>query len=168
MGDQELSVIERHIADGFIDMEERDKAFAVEYVTNGFKHREAAEAVGLSKSVGLTKLREPLVGVFIGHLQEQNNTAKLITMQFVETQYLEILPKLKGEEEIDMVDAKDGRNYRVKKFHSAELVSVLRDLGKSSGYIAPDVGESRALVNVQINLGDLAGKDPIEVKVNES
>ncbi len=163
--DQAVSLVERHVANGFIDMEERDKAFAVEYITNGFRHLEAAESVGLSRSSGLTKLRDPIIGAFIGYLQEQNNTAKLITTQFIETQYLEILPKLKGEEEIDMVDLKDGVSFKVKKFHSAELVSVLRDLGKSSGYIAPEVGGGGGTVNVQVNLGDLAGKDfQVEVK----
>jgi len=163
-GNQEL--IERHTANGFIDMEERDKAFAVEYITNGFKHLDAAEAVGLSRSSGLNLLRNPLVGAFIGHLQEQSNTAKLITQQFVETQYLEILPKLKGEEEVDIVDIKNGGTFKAKKFHSAEVVSVLRDLGKSSGYIAPEPGGGGGnQVFVQLNLGDLAGDDPIEVVV---
>ncbi len=169
MSEQELSLVERHVANGFIDMEERDKAFAVEYITNGFKHLDAAEAVGLTRSAGLRMLRDPLVGAFVGHLQEQNNTAKLITTQFVEQQYLEILPKLKGEEESEHVDLKEGTSFLAKKFHSAELVSVLRDLGKSSGYIAPDAGSGGGgpAVNVQINLGDLAGPDPIEVQINE-
>ena len=159
--------LERHMANGFIDMSERDKAFGVEYLTNGFKHREAAIEVGLHAGSGLAKLRDPLVGAFIGHLQSEANQAKLITTQFVEAQYLEILPKLKGEEEIDIVDIKNGVAVKVKKFHSAELVSVLRDLGKSSGYIAPDVGPAGGQVNVQINLGDLAGEHKVEVIVDE-
>jgi hypothetical protein len=148
-------------------MPEQDKAFAVEYITNGFKHREAAMEVGLHAGTGLTRLRDPLIGAFIAHLQSQNNIAKLITTQFVEAQYLEILPKLKGEEEIDVVDIKEGVSVKVKKFHSAELVSVLRDLGKSSGYIAPDLGPSGGNVNVQINLGDLAGDRLVQVEVNK-
>ena len=144
----------------FKDMPERDKAFAVEYITNGFKHNEAAETVGLSRSSGLSKLRNPLVSRFIAKLQEDSNTAKLITQQFVEAQYLEILPKLKGEEEVSIHDHKTGETIQAKKFHSAELVSVMRDLGKSSGYIAPDIGGGGgAAVLVQINLGDLAGDD---------
>lgn len=146
------------LEDDFRDMEERDKAFAVEYLTNGFKHNNAAEAVGLSRASGLSKLRNPLVSRFIAKLQSDSNTAKLITQQFVEAQYLEILPKLKGEEDVEMVDLKSGESFMGKKFHSAEIVSVLRDLGKSSGYIAPDVGGSGGpTVNVQINMGDLIG-----------
>jgi hypothetical protein len=157
--------IERHEANGFIDMPEQDKAFAVEYITNGFKHRKAATEVGFHADAGIRKLRDPLIGAFISHLQSENNVAKLITTQFVEQQYLEILPKLKGEEEVDIVDIKEGASFKAKKFHSAELVSVLSHLGKSSGYIAPDVGPNVGQVNVQINLGDLAGD--VEVLVDE-
>ena len=141
---------------------EQDKAFAVEYVTNGFKHLDAAQAVGLSRSSGLRKLRDPLIGAFIGYLQENANQAKLITQQFVEQQYIEVLPMLKGEIEVPIHDLKSGETTNAKKFHSAEVVSVLRDLGKSSGYIQPEFGPSAATVNVQINLADLAGDIVIE------
>ena len=156
----DLSLLERQLANGWADVEERDKAFSVEYLTNGFNHCNAAESVGLSRSSGMRKLRNPLVSAFISYLQEQNSSAKLITQQFVEAQYLEILPKLKGDEDVDMVDLKTGESFRARKFHSAEIVSVLRDLGKSSGYIAPDVGVggSGPTVNVQINLADLSGE----------
>ena len=109
--------------------------------------------------MGIVKLRDPLVSRFIAKLQEDANTAKLITQNFVEAQYLEILPQLKGEEDVALYNNQTGEGVLAKKFHSAELVSVLRDLGKSSGYIAPDVGgPAGAVVNVQINLGDLTGE----------
>lgn len=167
-GSNELSVIERHLANGFVDMEERDKAFAVEYITNGFRHSEAAEAIGLPRSSGVGKIRNPVIRAFISYLQEQNNVGKIITQQFVEAQYLEILPMLKGEEEVEIVDMKNGGTFKAKKFHSAEVVSVLRDLGKSSGYIAPEYGGGGTVVNVQLNLTDLVGEHPIEVKVNDN
>lgn len=155
---EEQSLLERQIANGWKDLGEQDRAFAVEYLTNGFKHNNAAEAVGLARSSGLTKLRTPIVGAFIGFLQDQSSTAKLITRQFVEAQYLEILPMLKGEENVPIHDQKSGETVMAKKFHSAEIVSVLRDLGKGTGYIAPDnAGDGGATVNVQINLSDLRG-----------
>ena len=143
----------------FTHVSEQDKAFAVEYLTNGFKHLDAAEAVGLSRSLGLTRLRDPQITRFIAKLQEDANTAKLITQQFVEAQYLEILPQLKGEEDVSIHNSNTGETVLAKKFHSAELVSVLRDLGKSSGYIAPDHNNGAGpTVNVQINLSDLTGE----------
>ena len=146
----------------FSELSERDKAFAVEYLTNGFKHRDAAEAVGLSANSGTTLLRR--TGPFVEHLQSTSRNAALITKDFVEARYLELLPMLMGEEEVPLVDAKTGHEFSAKKFHSAESVSVLRDLAKSSGYIAPELGGGGPTVNVQINIGDLAGDDDFRVK----
>jgi hypothetical protein len=161
------SLIEEERARGWTGIAEKDKAFAFEYITNGFNHREAAVSIGMAPGSGISKLRHPLVGAFIQYLQEQSNKAKFITQQFVEQQYLEILPKLKGEEEVDIVDIKEGTSFKAKKFHSAELVSTLRDLGKSSGYIAPDTGPKGSMVNVQINMGNFVGDDPVEVIIDD-
>lgn len=156
------------LENGFSDLAERDKAFAVEYLANGFNHGAAAESVGLNRTSGLRKLRDPSIGAFIEYLQSQHLTGRLITQKFVEQQYLEILPKLKGEEDIDVVDHKEGSSFRAKKFHSAELVSVLRDLGKGSGYIAPEIGPGGSPVNIQINLGDIAGDDSFRPEVGHN
>jgi len=159
-------LILRNRESGWPDVGERDRAFAVEYITNGYKHGDAAEAVGLVRSSGTRKLREPLVSAFIRFMQETRQNSKLITQHFVEQKYLEVLPKLMGEEEVDVYDAKEGVSVRVKKFHSAETVSVLRDLGKAAGYIADD-GPRGAAVNVQINMGGFTGEEPTIVIEHE-
>ena len=155
-------LIARNRESGWVDLSEREKAFAVEYTTNGFKHKAAAESVGLSD--GLRQLRKPLVGAFIAFLQESSLNAKMITQSFVEQKYLELLPKLMGEEEIPMVDLKTGETFHAKKLHSAEVVSVLRDLGKSSGYIAPEIGPGGSPVQVNINMGDFVGVPEVVIE----
>ena len=148
--------------ESFTNLPERDKAFAVEYITNGFNHAEAAVAVGLSKKSGISKLRSPLVAKFIAHLQASTANAKIITQEFVEAKYLEILPKLMGEEDVPLFDHKEGVTVNAKKFHSAETVSVLRDLGKAAGYVAPD-GPKGGNVNVIVDLGGFTGQPNITV-----
>ena len=111
----------------------------------------------------MRKLRAPLVQGFIAYLQDQRAKASIITREFVEQQYLEILPMLKGEEEVPLITPQ-GDSYNAKKFHSGETVSVLRDLSKAAGYIAEEVGHN-APVNIQINIGDLAGDDDFKMPV---
>lgn len=149
--------------ESFTDLAEKDRAFAVEYITNGFNHRKAAVAVGLSPNTGISKLRQPLVSKFIAHLQESSQNAAVITKQFVEAKYLEILPKLMGEEEVPIFDHKEGVTIEGRKFHSAEVVSVLRDLGKAAGYVAPE-GPKGGSVNVTIDLGGFTGEPQIVIE----
>lgn len=151
------ALVERNIKSGWTDLPEIDRAFAVEYMCNGFKHCEAAEAVGLKRSSGLRKLRAPLVQGFITYLNDQRIKARLITQEFVEAKYIELLPKLLGEEEVPLVSPQ-GESYTAKKFHSGEAVSVLRDLGKAAGYVPEETG-NKASVNVTINMGSLYGEE---------
>lgn len=152
--------------ESFTDLSELDRAFSVEYITNGFKHREAATTVGLSANQGISKLRQPLVSKFIAHLQDSSIAAKLITQEFVEAKYLEVLPKLMGEEEVPLYDHKEGVTTNAKKFHSAETVSVLRDLGKAAGYVAPE-GPKGGNVNVTIDLGGFTGEPTVIIEHEE-
>jgi len=159
------TLISNNAEAGWPDLDERDRAFAVEYITNGFSHNDAAEAVGLSRKSGLKKLREPLIGAFIRHLQASTANAKIITQQFVEQKYLEVLPKLMGEEDVPLFDHKEGISISAKKFHSAETVSVLRDLGKAAGYVAPE-GPKGGNVHVTIDLGGFTGQsEPVGVTI---
>ena len=158
------ALVDRNRQTGWKDLPEVDRAFAIEYITNGFNHANAAEAVGLTKSSGLRKLRAPLVQGFIAYLQDQRAKASIITREFVEQQYLEILPKLKGEEAVPLVSPQ-GDAYEAKKFHSGETVSVLRDLSKAAGY-TPEEIKGGAVVNVQRNMQGLCGE--VEIKVQPS
>lgn len=155
-------LVERNQENNWIDLSDQDKAFAYVYILNGYNHLEAAEEVGIARSGALRTLRKPLVSAFISHLQTENFTASRITKDFVESQYLEILPKLKGEEDIAYVTGM-GLEVEVKKFHGSELISVLRDLSKSSGY-QKEEEINKSQVNIQMNFG--AVMDKPEVIIN--
>ena len=159
------ALVDRNRQTGWKDLPESDRAFAIEYITNGFNYADAAETIGLARTSGIRKLRAPLVQGFIAYIQDQRAKASLITREFVEQQYLEILPKLKGEESVQLITPQ-GDSYEAKKFHSGEVVSVLRDLGKAAGFTPEEVGHS-APVNIQINIGDLAGDDNFVVEIND-
>lgn len=156
-------LVKRNQESDWIDLSNQHKAFAFEYVANGYKHIQAAAEVGIAKSGALRTLRTPLVSAFIAHLQEKHFTTQIITKQFVENQYLELIPFLKGEEEVPLVNGQ-GDSFEALKFHGSELVAVLRDLGKVTGYQQEDEG-NKGMVNIQMNFGDVMNKP--EVIINE-
>ena len=149
--EESLVLIERNRDSGWPDLPDQRKGFGYIYLSNGYNHREAAKKVGFSKNSGMKILREPLVSAFIQYLQEKHFTTSIITKQFVEDQYLQILPYLKGEEEIPIVNGQGG-TANVKKFHASELTAVLRDLSKVTGYQKEDES-NKNITNIQINYG---------------
>lgn len=146
-----VRLIQRNKEIGWPDIPHQKKAFAHEYILNGYNHREAAKEVGIAASSGIRVLREPLVSAYVAHLQETNFTSQIITKQFVEHQYLELIPFLKGEREIPIVTG-SGAEIDACKFHGSELVAVLRDLSKITGY-QKEEENNKNLVNIEINFG---------------
>lgn len=156
-------MIARNMETGWVDLTEQKKAFAYEYIANGFKHREAAAKIGFNPNSAMSVLRDPMVSAFISHLQEKHFTSTIITKQFVESYYLELLPRLAGEEEIDVVNA-SGECFRAKKFHGSEIVSVLRDLSKATGYAKEE--DKSNIVNIQMNFAAVMSKPEVIIDGN--
>ena len=152
-------LVERNRLSDWEDLSPEQRAFAYEYLQNGYNHREAAKVAGYKPDNGYRMLRHPLIASFILKLQEEAYDQSLLTKQFVEAQYLEILPKLKGQEDVPMITGQ-GEEILAKKFHSAETVAVLRDLSKISG-MQVEEKQNRNAVNVQINVGAMRGESPI-------
>ena len=90
------------------------------------------------------------MAALIADLQEQMQLRTTINADFIRTKWLEMLPKLMGEEEVAMVD-KDGAQFAAKKFHSADATRALVELGKSTKFYADGSGGS-ASVNISIDL----------------
>ncbi len=154
-------LIERNRLTDWEDLSPEQRAFVFEYMQNGFNHREAARVTGFKPNNGFRMLRHPLVASYIQHLQEEQYERSLLTKSFVEAQYLEIIPKLKGNEEVPLVTGM-GEEVFVKKFHSAEMVSVLRDLSKISG-MQTEEKQNKNSVSVTINLGAFKNENPEKV-----
>lgn len=148
------SIIDRNRANGWDDLDPKRKAFALEYLANGHDHRAAAEKTGFGASRGMRLLREPLTNAYIDHVQNAHYSGRLITKQFVTSQYMRLLPMLMGDEEINIV-LSNGAEMTGKKFHAASAVSVLRDLAKATGYISDVNAEPNdGLVEVLRELGE--------------
>lgn len=123
-----------------------ERAFAMEYVSNGYNHIKAAESIGLNRSKGIRLVKNPIVQLLIKELQDKQHTLSLVTNEFVMTCYMRLLPKLMGEDDIPQVvmnrDSGDTDTVDIKKFHAAETVAVLRDMAKMVGDYNID-GESK-------------------------
>ena len=140
--------------------------FVIEYVSNGYDHRAAAASVGFPAERGIRMLRSDLVREKLAELSSIKEETGIITKGFVEHAYLKLMPKLMGEEEVPLVTPA-GEEYMACKFHSGEVVSVLRDLSKISGYMKPEESANKSLVNIIINPEAMSGKPIIDVVPNE-
>ena len=74
-----------------------------------------------------------MIAAYISYLQEESNVADIITNDFIRTQFLNLIPILSGQVDIPMVLA-NGQQLEAKKFHSSELISVLKELAKSTKF----------------------------------
>ena len=149
--------IARHRDNNWVDFPLDLKAFAYAYLEH-YNHRKAAESIGRAPSAGISLVRNPLISAYISHLLEKRNISNVITEDFIRSQYIQLLPKLMGEEPIPAVD-KDGIEMQVKKFHSNELVSVLRELGKSTKFYENGSGGS-GNVSVNLNFNSVMSEKP--------
>lgn len=167
----ELASLERPIKEMISEMRESNwaslsadrRAFAMAYLRS-YSHVQAARDIG-RPGKGLVYMRDPQTSAFISDLQEQFEAINLVTDQWVRNKWIEVLPKLMGEEEI-MAVTPHGEEVAIKKFHSSETVAALRELGKSTKFYAEGSGNSgEGGVNVTINLGSMVSEPPVvEVK----
>lgn len=127
------ALIKRNKAEDWPDLDPQRRAFALRYIID-YDHREAAEEVGLNKENALKYIREPLTSAYIAYLQEESNISDIITNDFIRTQFLNLIPMLSGQVDVPMIVGKDGRQVEAKKFHSNELISVLKELAKSTKF----------------------------------
>ena len=68
----------------FENVDPQHKAFALEYLVNGYKHRDAAEKVGLSPNSGLRIRRLPIVAAYINYLQEKQIQDTIVSQAFID------------------------------------------------------------------------------------
>ena len=132
---------------GFLSLTQAQRNFAIEF-TKCASHLEAADHAEIPRDKALRTLRDPLVACFINYLNQQKEHYSLIDASFIEVQYLGLLSKLMGEEEVPMLD-KEGTPMKRKVFHSSEAVALLRDMAKISGHYKDDPS---VVVNVAAQL----------------
>lgn len=138
--------------DNWARLDAKRKAFAYKYIET-YDHCEAAKAAGFSRSAGLGLLRDPLIVAFIDDLQQVMGERSIITRDFINVQWMKVLPKLMGEEEVMLGVDKDGMQQEGYKFHASEAVRAVTELSKSTNFYAG--GSGNANVSVNINLAAL-------------
>ena len=158
--DEQRSFLAEERESGFIRLEQPKRMFALEFVATG-SIAEACKAGGIKSDAGRRWLRDPHIAAFIHYLNQQQEHYSLINASFIETQYLSLLGKLLGEEEVALVD-KDGAQFRAKKFDGSGAVAALRDLAKISGHYKED----GTTVNVQVTTLTDAQKKFLDEKLN--
>lgn len=150
--------IERLRDDGWNDLDPLKRAFAISYSYCN-SHVEAAREIGKAGQ-GLKFLRDPFVRALIADMQAELAKISIINRSFVEQKMLETLEKLEGNVPVPMVTM-SGDSYEEHKFHSGEVVTLLRDMGKIAQIVPKDDGPVGG-VNIQINLGAMVGSDKEE------
>ena len=122
-------------ANGWPDLTEAQKLFGMAYVES-YVINTSAMSAGVSAVEAGKWLRDPLMLEFINELQSHLNNRSVITKDFINLQWLKLMPKLMGEEEVPIFDK--GVTVMEKKFHSSEAVSLLKELSKSTDFYEVD------------------------------
>jgi hypothetical protein len=148
------NTMEEQASFGWPDVTDQQKMFVHKYLID-FNHRKAAEAVGIDPDKAIFTLRDPLVNAYVKYLRRGLEAKELLAREMVAHEWLSILPKLKGEEEVACV-TKEGIEVDAKKFHGPELIRALTELSKITG-LAPDVIQSGGKngVSITLNFGGL-------------
>jgi len=160
-------VIAHNMENGWPDLDPKRKAFCFYYIEN-YDHRDAAKRAGFSVSTGSKLLRETLVAAFIGACQEKLAERSIINRDFVNVQWLKLLPKIMGEEEVPMV-TRDGDFYEAKKFHASEAVRIVGELSKSTNFYAGGSGGTAAVtVNINLEAMGVDKEKPVGVTIESN
>lgn len=153
-------LIARNRENGWPDIEPQHKGFALKYVEQ-YSIKDAASAVGIGVAKAKELLRQPLVMAYLNDIQDTLAQRSIINRDFINIQWLKLLPKVMGEEEIPIVDVKNGIAFSAKEFNANAAAKVLTELSKSTNFYADGSGGT-ASVTVNIDLSALGINSPTE------
>ena len=149
------ALVLRNRENGYEDLTPQLRMFAFSFVED-YNHRRAAEFVDLPASRGIGLIRDPLVSALINDIQSELEERSILSTDFVRTMWLQILPKLLGEEAIPLVD-KDGIESTALKFHASESVRALTEIGKATKFYDEGSGSTGTVIN--LNFGSVGVRD---------
>jgi len=141
--------------EGFVNLTPYQRQFALEFVLSGASLKKIARVMELPRPMIQKMYNDPVTRAYITDLQKEVAAQRVINDQWVENQILQNMPKLLGEEPVDIVTSK-GCHIKKRKYHAAELTSLFRHFG--GGQESKQAGAGG--VNVQINFGDILSKPP--------
>jgi len=138
--------------EGYVSLAPFQLQFALEFVLSGTSLRKIARLMDLPVPVVQRMYNEPVTRAYIADLQKEVAAQRIINDQWIENQIMRNMPKLLGEEPVDIVTSK-GCHIRKKKYHGPEIVSLLKHFSSQDQKIGHGGGKGQ--VNVQINLGEM-------------
>jgi len=149
-------LIARNRESSWPDLTPQEKAFCVFYVeTYDMEDSRKKAKLSAEKAKGL--IRNPLSMAYINDCQEVMAQRSVISRDFVNVQWLKLLPKVMGEEDVALGVDKDGNQLEGKKFEPSAVAKIMTELSKSTNFYAEGSGQS-ASVNINIDLGALGIK----------
>lgn len=113
---------------GWQDLPPMSRAFAIEFVSGRGTIKAAAEALGITPMEARREYNSPVTRAFIATLQDEIAAHRVINAQWVESQLMELWPKLIGEEDVALVSPA-GEQILARKFHAADVTSLLKHFG---------------------------------------
>ena len=126
----------------------QEQAFAYQYMV-GYDYIRAAKEAGMPQAQGKRLTTSSHIARFIGQMQKQDAVHDLITRDFVEKQYIRILPKLLGEERVPLVVNGFAEEHFL--FQAAPALTALRDMQKTTDFQKQkDADDSNVTVTVNI------------------
>ena len=156
--------VDSQIRHDWVDLPHNHRAFCEEYLVNGYDHRAAAEVIEKPPSSGITLLHKPLIREYILWSEQKRRARSLITEQFLESQYLQLLDQANGDVEVPLVTG-SGMKLNAKKFDGPLKKAVLDSMGKLSGVTKPEEGDTG--LTVIIDVGALIGEENARKVVSE-
>lgn len=139
------------------------RAFATRYLLD-YDEKAAAVSVGVAPSQGAMLLRDPAVMQHVSMLQAAREKFCILGKDFAAAQWLQVLPKLKGEEEVPLV-TKNGSEVLAKKFFASELVRALVEISNISGLSKPaDSSPKKAAVHISLNFAGMASQPSVVIE----
>ena len=149
---------DRHIEQGFSEIDPQLRAFCHEYITNGYNHRAAAEKTGSSPNAGIRIRRDPLVAAYIHYLQAEQHQANIITQDFIQAKLEDLYDMAVGDVEVPLVTG-SGMEVTAKKFNGPLALSIVTEISKMNGHTksAEDTGKTGNGVTINIDMSKMLG-----------
>jgi hypothetical protein len=150
--------IEKAREQGWTILSPEQAKVAIDFVTSGMGIKALASSLAMTPAEVKRILGDPFVRAFCADLQAEVAKHKIINRAWVENQILEMWPKFTGEEEVELINVKEGVGFLAKKFHSAEVASILKHFSGNEDQ------KKTGGVQVVINFGQMGVKPAIDVE----
>lgn len=121
----------------FSKMDPAHRAFAIEYVMNGYNYRKAAKTCRMDPSRGVRLKRIPIVVAFITELQKRDIVESFVGKQSLDCFLDRIEEAAMGDVDIPIVLA-DGTSIDRPKFQGSLAMDVYRERAKLHGILVQE------------------------------